>query len=1351
MWRGAMQADAIFHRRALQWTSHRFLSPDHRLHRFFTTTGPAVSGASLWMSKLWTVTTSRGGDLSGPQAAPSTADPAPAPDVDMADLPAAETAVQTYLTPGVLPADDLPRAIAAARRVPASGAAPTLGILHLVKLLGPSMTDASNAPRRSRAIQLLSQVVCRAAEDKANTELSRQATRTLTGFFASTLDDASGLALSAAPPSGPAHAPDKRWPTIAVPPGSEMLASSLAALTALVQVHSFGLEATQSICDSLFGSAPHGPEEATQDADAVAQGLGGVIQRLTQGMRMMVYLLVDKLVADRRDTLRRPKLLWQFLSGYVNVVRGEKDPRNLNILFPLDRFVLLEYGRELSSTAQANNAALPSGSGEPALSPAQARSALEGLFDVSFCYFPITFRAPPGGAGPSASTLRIKLRQVLSSHPGMAPLALPVMLEKLSATGGRSRRDTLRTLTAALPVYGPGESGKSASSLWKALRPELIHPSAGEADSPAWSNTQIAAQDTLIALLRTLYPDPPTDDKNILPPEGLAPTIATDMLELLESTSSPFSSLEEAQYAPSVLACLVRATARTSHFALYAGTEALLKPFAGDADSTPDARAGALRGLATLLAGMSDSYAGRSSALASAAARGSITPSAEDDEVDEMSHLPDFSGGRVRSYETDDCPLDRFRPTLLAALHAGVAPASTGGVSETDASSRTAGLAAAVAAIRVPGLLSQDEVQLLVQAMCDALLPVQGGRPTPTPDAEARGQLSASLAAVARASELGAAVVGSFVVPCIEANLPSAGLVASGEHVAEHRAAVRHGLGSLTQLVSQACVPAITRQAQELLACRLPAAIQTTRECGVSAVGYARALISALHLLASLPSPPSEDKAAGARDLLVTLLDVFAGVGKPQPVEWDVLVADAAALATVLARATPTPVQAALPSGLRKALASSDLTDVNTHLPGAWVAAHHADADESASQSLLLVSILAGLPARFESDAEASRWIAQMALQFLQAGETLSARAASLAVADALNKAPFRSTPPALETVLQHVFYSTVGVAPAPEGNVQLALAELGVPAPDLQPRGAPPPETMTAGLHAYLLVVQALAARLAPEAWSMLTALLERGATAPPPLALSIVAGLTRVAEGSPGVFAPANGHTVRKLARQRTAAALLPAIADGYRRTAGGGEGTAQPGHTENTEEQQGFYLSALAAVLPRVPSSARSSSLAQVWPMLVRALQAEQPGTAASAAKAMTGALVAAKLSREEAREREILARTQAIRTTGSDALAESTEERDAIALAQDHIGSLLSSHLRALDAREESDRLAALWALRALALALPTVAIWPRRNEVQRCLSATGRGVDDPRRIVRTAAVEARDAWLSLRQT
>jgi DNA repair/transcription protein MET18/MMS19 len=73
-----------------------------------------------------------------------------------------------------------------------------------------------------------------------------------------------------------------------------------------------------------------------------------------------------------------------FLSGYIRLADGEKDPRNLMVAFAIARVIGIEF--DIATHAEA-------------------------LFDIVFCYFPISFRPPPDDPyGITADDLRKTLR-----------------------------------------------------------------------------------------------------------------------------------------------------------------------------------------------------------------------------------------------------------------------------------------------------------------------------------------------------------------------------------------------------------------------------------------------------------------------------------------------------------------------------------------------------------------------------------------------------------------------------------------------------------------------------------------------------------------------------------------------------------------------------------------------------------------------------------------------------------------------------------------------------------------------------------------------------------------------------
>lgn len=92
----------------------------------------------------------------------------------------------------------------------------------------------------------------------------------------------------------------------------------------------------------------------------------------------------------------------KFLDGYVSLCEGEKDPRNLVLVFAMDRVILIEF--DISERVQVSRRHSTSVQ-NISLMPFQS------LYDVIFCYFPITFRPPPNNPGGiTADDLRLTLR-----------------------------------------------------------------------------------------------------------------------------------------------------------------------------------------------------------------------------------------------------------------------------------------------------------------------------------------------------------------------------------------------------------------------------------------------------------------------------------------------------------------------------------------------------------------------------------------------------------------------------------------------------------------------------------------------------------------------------------------------------------------------------------------------------------------------------------------------------------------------------------------------------------------------------------------------------------------------------
>ena len=142
-----------------------------------------------------------------------------------------------------------------------------------------------------------------------------------------------------------------------------------------------------------------------------------------------------------------------FVAGCAAAMDGEKDPRCL-----------------LTGLALARHLLLPLPFGDATESLAQE------LFDVTACYFPITFTPPPNDPhGITSEMLSSALCAVFSAAPRLAPLVVPLLLEKLTSSLMDSKRAACAALAACAPIYGPSGLAPHLADIASSLRGEAAN------------------------------------------------------------------------------------------------------------------------------------------------------------------------------------------------------------------------------------------------------------------------------------------------------------------------------------------------------------------------------------------------------------------------------------------------------------------------------------------------------------------------------------------------------------------------------------------------------------------------------------------------------------------------------------------------------------------------------------------------------------------------------------------------------------------------------------------------------------------------------------------------------------
>ena len=147
------------------------------------------------------------------------------------------------------------------------------------------------------------------------------------------------------------------------------------------------------------------------------------LQIRPQFQRMPILELLHGLMSNHRSALK--SLGDESLVGIVDLVSGEKDPRNLMIIFSILKVVMVEWDINAHLEVRIRLAHML----------LLYTYLLKTLFDAVFCYFPITFRPPPDDPyGITAQDLKTRLRECISASTQFAPLAFPQLLDKLDST-----------------------------------------------------------------------------------------------------------------------------------------------------------------------------------------------------------------------------------------------------------------------------------------------------------------------------------------------------------------------------------------------------------------------------------------------------------------------------------------------------------------------------------------------------------------------------------------------------------------------------------------------------------------------------------------------------------------------------------------------------------------------------------------------------------------------------------------------------------------------------------------------------------------------------------------------------
>ncbi|CAG8738736.1 10758_t:CDS:10, partial [Dentiscutata erythropus] len=224
-----------------------------------------------------------------------------------------------------------------------------------------------------------------------------------------------------------------------------------SAANVLVDFYCERLSDTTSVPDLIYGLrylpqfGTFRDEHAIKVSKAIFANIN--VQSLQQIVRHEVLQILDILLHHHLHALKQ--LGPEFVLGYIQSMDGEKDPRNLLLAFSSIKLIIQEFD------------ILPH---------------VESLFEVTFCYFPITFKPPPDDPyGITADDLKVALRECLSATSHFSKFAMPLLVDKLASSSGNAKKDSMETLKACAPVYGSSAIIPHLEILWNYLKDEVIN------------------------------------------------------------------------------------------------------------------------------------------------------------------------------------------------------------------------------------------------------------------------------------------------------------------------------------------------------------------------------------------------------------------------------------------------------------------------------------------------------------------------------------------------------------------------------------------------------------------------------------------------------------------------------------------------------------------------------------------------------------------------------------------------------------------------------------------------------------------------------------------------------------
>ncbi|KAJ2783420.1 hypothetical protein GGI15_002596 [Coemansia interrupta] len=200
----------------------------------------------------------------------------------------------------------------------------------------------------------------------------------------------------------------------------------LTAINALVRLPAFSSQYSIDVLNALFKEVH--------------------VQSFQYSTRSTAYQLLELVIQNHPESAKQ--MGDDFVLGFAQMLDGEKDPRSLSVAFQLVP--------KIAALVDIKNNA-------------------EDIFDVIFCYFPITFKNRDGDPSAiSAESLKAALRSAITCSPYFGEMAVKPLVSKTSATATSAKIDAFETLAAGTRTFSPDVYRKVLEPLVEQIREDVF-------------------------------------------------------------------------------------------------------------------------------------------------------------------------------------------------------------------------------------------------------------------------------------------------------------------------------------------------------------------------------------------------------------------------------------------------------------------------------------------------------------------------------------------------------------------------------------------------------------------------------------------------------------------------------------------------------------------------------------------------------------------------------------------------------------------------------------------------------------------------------------------------------------